>query len=208
MVKNETELSTEQKILLAARTIFIKKGMAGARMQDIANEAGINKALLHYYFRSKEQLFEVVFWEAANQLFLNMNGVFESELPLFEKIELFVSEYLSMVISAPFIPQFLFTEINRNPEEFFKKFEKLTHKPNPLRFISQLRQAMEEGLIHKTQPFQLMMNLISMIVFPFIGKPMFQKMFGVTDADFFSMMEARKKYITGFVINAIKINKA
>jgi hypothetical protein len=113
-----------------------------------------------------------------------------------------------MVIEAPFIPQFLFAEINRSPDDFFKKFEKLSNRPNPSRLIGQIRQAMEEGSILKTEPHQLMMNLISMIVFPFIGKPMFQKMFVVSDAHFFGMMEARKTYITQFVINAIKTNKA
>lgn len=205
MVNFQKEGTTEQKILDAARTIFIRKGMIGARMQDIADEAGINKALLHYYFRNKEKLFEVVFWEAASELFERMNKVFQKDCSLFEKIECFVCEYLDLVIKSPFIPQFLFSEINRNPEDFFGKMEQLSNKPNPRPILMQFKQAMDEGLIRKEEPLQFMMNMFSMIVFPFIGKPMFQKMFSITDAEFYKMMENRKKIIVDFIIHAIKI---
>src|SRR6185437_7301913 len=89
MVKNKKEKTAEEKILDAAKKVFVTKGMAGARMQDIADEAGINKALLHYYFRSKEKLFEMIFAEAAEKLFPKINAIFESDVPLFEKIERF-----------------------------------------------------------------------------------------------------------------------
>ena len=140
MVNATSNNTTEEKILQAARKIFVMKGMTGSRMQDIADEAGINKALLHYYFRNKEKLFEVVFWEAANELFLKMNGVFESNLGLLDKIRLFSMEYIEMVLKAPFIPQFLFTEINRNPDDFFSKLEKLSNKPNPRCFLGQFQE--------------------------------------------------------------------
>lgn len=205
MVNIQNEVNTEQKILKAARDVFIRKGMAGARMQDIANEAGINKALLHYYFRSKEKLFETVFWEAANELFFNLNKVFQSDRSLFDKIECLISEYLDLVIKAPFIPQFLFSEINRNPESFFRKMEQLTGKPDPSPMLLQFKEAMDKGLIRKEEPLQFMMNIMSMIVFPFIGKPMFQKMFSIADTEFYQMMEERKKIIVDFVINAIKL---
>ena len=88
MAKVQQDTTTEGKILAAARKVFIAKGMAGARMQDIADEAGINKALLHYYFRSKEKLFETIFKELSLQFLPRINSLFESELSLFEKIEI------------------------------------------------------------------------------------------------------------------------
>ena len=90
MVKKKNkkkDSTTEEKILAAAKKIFVQKGMAGARMQDIADEAGINKALLHYYFRNKEKLFEVIFLAAAERLFPRINRIFEADMPLFERIE-------------------------------------------------------------------------------------------------------------------------
>src|SRR5690242_3482240 len=93
--------TTKEKILAAANQIFTKKGMAGARMQDIADEAGINKALLHYYFSSKEKLFEVIFEEAAEKLFSRISQVIESDEPLFETIQSFTREYISFMMENP-----------------------------------------------------------------------------------------------------------
>ena len=86
MVKKEKDATTEEKILSAAKKVFISKGMAGARMQDIADEAGINKALLHYYFKNKEQLFENIFTKLTHGFWQQITSVFESDTPLFEKI--------------------------------------------------------------------------------------------------------------------------
>ncbi len=121
MGKIKIEKSTEEKILAAAKKVFIAKGMAGARMQDIADEAGINKALLHYYFRSKEKLFEMIFMEAAQKLFPKINFIFESDVSLFEKIENFCEEYITIMSENPYLPLFVLNEISRDPEIFMKK---------------------------------------------------------------------------------------
>ena len=113
--------STEQKIFDAAHEIFVQKGMDGAKMQEIADRAGINKALLHYYFRSKEKLFEMIFTSAAQKLFPKINFIFESDLPLFQKIEQFCHEYLEVMIENPYLPAFLINEINQDPERFIEK---------------------------------------------------------------------------------------
>src|SRR4249920_2351657 len=107
MVKKQIDVSTEEKILSAAKKVFISRGMAGARMQDIADEAGINKAMLHYYFKNKEKLFEVIFMEAAAQLFPRINEIFFSDYSLFEKIERFCEEYMAVVMENPYLPLFV-----------------------------------------------------------------------------------------------------
>src|SRR3954465_4747970 len=101
------EISTENRILDAARKVFLVKGMDGARMQDIANEAGINKAMLHYYFRSKEKLFEMIFQEEIGKLMLRITDIFASDEPLFIKIEMFCRQYIETVIENPYIPLFI-----------------------------------------------------------------------------------------------------
>jgi AcrR family transcriptional regulator len=98
MVKDKKNQGAEEKILSAARKIFTTKGMAGARMQDIANEAGINKALLHYYYRDKEKLFETIFLAEAQKFFPKINAIFQSDDPLFLKIEKFVDEYIDEML--------------------------------------------------------------------------------------------------------------
>lgn len=204
MVNIKKDKTTEERILLAAKKIFVQKGMAGARMQDIANEAGINKALLHYYFRNKEKLFEVIFMEAAQKLFPRINQVFNSEQPLFEKIESFCEEYITVVIENPYLPLFVLNEINRDPEYFLGKVWSGKSKPNPEKFLQQIEAEVAKGTIKRTSPMHLLMNLISMTIFPFVSKPMFQKNLGLDELQFRSAMEQRKKEIPRFIIDAIK----
>ena len=93
MVNSERKNNTEERILESARQIFQAKGLQGARMQEIADKAGINKAMLHYYYRSKELLFEAVFEEAANRIFPKIVELLNTDYPLFEKIEYFVDYF-------------------------------------------------------------------------------------------------------------------
>lgn len=204
MSKAQKDKSTEERILTAAKKIFVLKGMSGARMQDIADEAGINKALLHYYFKNKEQLFEMIFMEAAAKLFPKINKIFDGDQPLFEKIESFCEEYITIVTDNPFLPLFVINEINQDPDYFLKKVWAGKSKPNPTKFLEQIDREVKKGTIKKINPVHLLMNLISMTIFPFMGKPMFQKNLGISEAQFRQLMEQRKKEIPAFIIDAIK----
>lgn len=204
MVKVRIDQTTEHLILNAAKKVFVRKGMAGARMQDIADEAGINKALLHYYFRNKEKLFEMIFLEAAEKLFPRINAIFNADQPLFEKIESFCEEYISIVSENPYLPLFVLNEINQDPEYFLQKVWSGKSKPNPAKFLEQIEREVRKGTIKKISPVHLLMNLISMTIFPFVAKPMFQKNLGLDELQFRAVMEQRKKEIPKFIIDAIK----
>ncbi len=204
MVKQKIDLSTEQLILDAAKKVFVRKGMAGARMQDIADEAGINKALLHYYFRNKEKLFEMIFMEAAQKLFPRINAIFDSDQPLFEKIESFCEEYITVVSENPYLPLFVLNEINQDPEYFLKKVWAGKSKPNPAKFLQQIEREVRKGTIKRINPLHLLMNLISMTIFPFVAKPMLQKNLGLDETQFRTVMEQRKKEVPKFIIDSIK----
>jgi TetR/AcrR family transcriptional regulator len=204
MVKQKRDQSTEEKILQAAKKVFVLKGMSGARMQDIADEAGINKALLHYYFRNKEKLFEVIFMEAAQQLFPRINQVFNSEQPLFEKIESFCSEYIEVVMQNPYLPLFVINEINQDPDYFLGKVWSGKSKPDPRKFLEQIEKEVKRGTIKRVSPLHLLMNLISMTIFPFVAKPMFERNLGLDELQFRAAMEQRKKEIPKFIIDAIR----
>ena len=204
MVKIKTEKTTEEKILAAAKKVFISKGMSGARMQDIADEAGINKALLHYYFRSKEKLFEVIFLEAAQKLFPKINSIFESDMPLFQKIEHFSEEYITVMAENPYLPLFVLNEINQDPETFLNKIWGKQNLPRPQKFLEQIEKEVRKGTIKKVSPLHLLMNLISLLVFPFVGKSMFQFTLGLDELQYRAIMEQRKKEIPKFIIDSIK----
>src|ERR1035437_4948443 len=109
-------VNTEDLILLAAKRVFLRDGFAGARMQDISDEAGINKALLHYYYRSKEKLFQAVFVSIMQQVMLDLNDIFISDLHLFDKIKLYFHKHISFMQQNPYVPGFIISELNRNPQ--------------------------------------------------------------------------------------------
>jgi AcrR family transcriptional regulator len=173
-------------------------------MQDIADEAGINKALLHYYFKNKEKLFEVIFMEAANRLFPKINEIFTAELPLFEKIERFCDEYITLVMENSYLPLFVLNEINRDPDYFLRKVWKGKSTPRPEKFLAQIMAEKAKGTIKDIHPLHLLMNMLSMTIFPFVAKPMFQKNLGLNEQQFNMVMEQRKKEIPRFIIDSIR----
>ena len=203
MVKNEKNPGAEEKILSAARKIFTTKGMAGARMQDIANEAGINKALLHYYYRDKERLFETIFLEEAQKFFPKINAIFQSDDPLFLKIEKFVDEYIDEMVKNPYLPWFVLNEINRDPDQFMYKIWGEDNLPKPGKFLDQIEKEIKKGTIKRINPVHLLMNLLSMTIFPFIARPMIIRNLHMTDSRFRETMEERKKEIPKFIIDSI-----
>ncbi len=200
----QKDRGTEEKILDAARKVFVRDGMMGARMQDIADEAGINKALLHYYFRNKELLFERIFLDAAQQIFPRINAMFQSELPLFQKIENFVEAYMAVVMENPYLPIFVLTEINRDPKRFLKKLWPSHSKPDPQPLLKQIQEEVTAGRIKPIDPASLLVNMLSLVLFPFVGRPMMQQVIGMDNQRFAEFMEHRKRELSRFIIDAIR----
>jgi TetR/AcrR family transcriptional regulator len=204
MVKVKRDETTEEKILEAARKVFVRKGMSGARMQEIADEAGINKALLHYYFRNKEMLFDTIFRQAAQKLFPQLSIIFESDMGLFDKIETFVASYTDVMLENPYLPMFVLGEINQNPETFYRKMRGELKFPKPDKFLAQIDREVRKGTIKKISPLQLLMNLISGTIFPFMAKPMFQLHIGLDELQFRQFILQRKTEYAKFMIDAIR----
>ena len=204
MVKKKNDTGAEQRILAAARKIFTTKGMAGARMQEIADEAGINKALLHYYFRDKDKLFEAIFMDEAQKFFPKINAIFQSDEPLFEKIQKFVVEYIDEMNENPYLPWFVLNEMNRDPDHFMKKMLGETNRPKPAKFLEQIEKEIRKGTIKRVQPVHLLMNLLSMTIFPFIARPMMTRNLNLSETQFRRTMEERKQEIPKFIIDSIK----
>ncbi|MBO9563624.1 MAG: TetR/AcrR family transcriptional regulator [Niastella sp.] len=202
--ESNKDQSTEQKILAAAKEVFIEQGLAGARMQDIADKAGINKALLHYYFRSKDKLFEMVFHEAAMKFLPKVTMLFEAEMPLFDKIRVFVDNYISMLIDNPFIPLFVLNEVHKNPTDYITRLWG-GRTPPVAEFAAHVQREIAAGNIRPVNPFHLMMNMISMCVFPFVGRPIIKGVFKLENDQFMKLMEERKTLVADFIINSIKL---
>jgi TetR/AcrR family transcriptional regulator len=203
MVKTQKDDSTEEKILTAARKVFVTKGMAGARMQDIADEAGINKALLHYYFKNKEQLFENIFIKLTHGFWEEITLIFESDMPLFDKIHRFCNVYIDKVIENPYIPLFVLYELNQRPTGFVRKMFR-NNPPKPAKLMEQIQNEVKAGNIKPVNARHLIMNMISMCILPFIGKPMFMTVMSLDEKTFLDLMNQRKSEVPRFIIEAIK----
>ncbi|GAA0550862.1 TetR/AcrR family transcriptional regulator [Chitinophaga japonensis] len=197
------ERNTEEQIIAAAKKVFLQKGLAGARMQDIADEAGINKALLHYYYRSKDKLFALVFDEALDKLVSRLNSVISNDLTLPEKIRGVVDSYIGGLSQYPHIPLFVLNELQQNPALLIKKFRSRPDFPDLERFLREIAVAGEKGEIRKISPIQLLLNVLSMCIFPFVAKPLAQAVFGMDDVQFRMLIEERRQLVSDFVLRAI-----
>lgn len=196
-------MTTEEKIFEAAHKVFQLKGFTGARMQEIADEAGINKAMLHYCFKNKELLFEAVFMKAFAQLAPQINEIFNSEASVFDKIRRFTDSYISFVIENPFLPPFIIQEMNNNPE-FVERFLNHKNRPNPTILIAQIEKEIAEEIIKEIHPKQLLLDIFSMTIFPFAAQVLVKGMIQINEKEFFELMEQRKFHISEQIINAIK----
>ena len=203
MNKIKTE-NTETEILIAAKEIFQQKGMAGARMQEIADKAKINKALLQYYYRSKQLLFESVFKSAFSLLSPQLNKVLNDDSDLFEKIRKFTENYVSFVIKHPYLPNFVIQELNKNPE-FIQKLRSEKNFPSIEKFKLQVSDAINQGIIKPIEAEQLFINIISLNIFPFIGEPLLMALVNMDKESYNKILENRKTEVAEFIINSIKI---
>mgnify|MGYP000928749531 FL=1 len=195
--------STEQKIFDAAHEVFVQKGMDGAKMQEIADRAGINKALLHYYYRSKDKLYEAVARAVIGRAAPMISQLIESDKPLEEKIRHFIEIYISIISKNPFIPLFIISEINKHPDHFFEKILP-AELPKPQIFIWQVEEEIAAGRIRPVNPKHLVINIVSMCVFPFIAKPMARFALGLNSAELKIFLEERKVQVTEFVLASLR----
>ncbi len=193
------ELNTEEKIKEVATSLFMKNGFAATKTRDIAEKAGINLALLNYYYRSKEKLFNKIMMEAISVFMKSIFKIFQDETTsLEEKFELISTKYIDRIKSNPDIPNFILNELRRRPEDFFEKVVE-GRKFQDLYIYHQLVDRIGKDRVGKINPVHIMMNLMSLTIFPFMGKPMLRLVTGADNREFNQMMEERKKLIPHWI---------
>ncbi len=196
---------TEKRILEAAKAIFIRDGWHGARMEDIAREAAVNKALLHYYFRSKRKLFDEIFKSLQEDFIPKLHIVFAGEKSVLEKMEALVEEYLEMLQKNPFIPLFLINEAHKNPEQVVQHsvIPQFFQQAIP-GFFSQVQAEVAAGKIKPVQPLHLLLNTLSMCVFPVLARPMLQQIMQLEESVYQEILAQRKAGIMAFIKAALQ----
>lgn len=200
----ELNKATEEKILEAAQDIFTQKGMTGARMQEIADKAGINKALLHYYYRTKEKLFFKVFKIAIGTFIPKVVKIMsETDIPFFDRLRNFIIEYYKILLKNQFIPQFVIHELNRNPENLINVFKE--QNINADLYNSIIQKEIEKGVIKPGNPREIIANILSLIIFPIVAQPILRTiLFNGDNNQYQQFLKDRMVSVPEVIINSIK----
>lgn len=201
------ESATEERILNGAMKVFTRRGFAAARMEDIAKEAGINRTLLHYYYRDKQTMFNLIFETRFKEFFKGLFIIFDADnITLFEKIKRMVEHEINTLVKHPDLARFVITEIAQQPERLLEHGQKMGVNPRMLitSFEELVQKEINEGMIKTINAKQLLIHIMSLCIYPFVAKSIVQTMMQKNDDEFFDMMEQRKKEVSEFIINGIK----
>ena len=202
MLMTPIDTSTEATILEAARKIFQQKGMEGTRMQEIADEANINKAMLYYYFRSKKKLFLAVFEDSFLEVIPDMSIIFAMDNSIEEKLTIFIDSFITVLLQIPDLPMFILSEARRDPQILVNVLDMAG--VYPISITGVLQDEIDKGNIIDQPPAHIMVNIVSLCLFPFLAKPLLDAVFlksNEYDPDLF--FAERKEVIKEFVLQSI-----
>lgn len=207
----QQDADTEQRILDAAHLVFVRRGTAGARMQEIADEAGVNKALLHYYFRSKDRLADAVFQRVARGIFGRLSEAAGSDIELEEKVRQIIAIYLDQLSKTPYVPGYVISELNQHPERARQFFDAArpagdagTVPPFLAKVAAQIAERVRAGAMRPIAPQQFIANLVSLCVFPFAARPMLEAILGLDDRAFKAFVAERKAGLADFFLGGLR----
>lgn len=210
MTDSTTDLSTEEKIKEAARKIFLQKGFSGAKIRDIADEANINIALLNYYFRSKEKLFDAIFNEALSELLSGMLGILDDRsLSFEEKIIKVVHSDTEILKKNPLLPNFVFNELNSKVDKIIQKFPNVLEF-DKVHFVEQFNEGVAQGKYRNIHHDHVYACMQGMVLQPFIEKSMFCFQYpNKTEAEleelFIEFVDNHKQIVIDMLLNYIVI---
>jgi AcrR family transcriptional regulator len=203
--KKTDDGSAEQKIKEAARKLFTEKGFDAVKTRDIAAEAGINLALLNYYFRSKEKLFDIIMSENFEQFIQQLIPVFGDErLTIEERFVQITGRYIDMLTANPDLPFFIMNQMRSDSSKLLHVREKMAVVREA--FIQNMGKGMKEGKATQINIAHFMMNFMGLVIFPFISRPMLMKVNGLNKKEFDDLMEERKEMVPVW-LNAIMKTK-
>jgi AcrR family transcriptional regulator len=193
----------QQRIVKSARKLFIKRGFKGTTVRDIANDSNTNVAMVNYYFRSKNKLFETVLGEALSILMKKIFSILDSDLPFFDLVREWIYSYYDTLMEYPDLPNFVLNELAHNPDMLKKNmhFRQLHQCYNYL--TRRIREEEEKGTIRPVPFNDFLINIISLSVFPFAGKPVLIRFLGISESKYIEAMAKHREYVADFIIHAI-----
>ena len=199
---------TEQRILDAADAVFVRRGTDGARMQEIAEEAGVNKALLHYYYRTKDGLAQAVFRRVASAFMPAIIDTMASDLTLEEKAERVIQHYLEVFARRPYLPGYVISEVTHHPGRLPPLFAAIAGTQIKKRVLTKLAAQIDErvsaGTLAPIAPEQFLINIISLCVFPFAARPIIMEALSLDGKGFDRFIASRREALPAFVARALR----
>lgn len=201
-------MNTENQILDAAEKLFIERGFASTSTTDIAREAGCNQALVHYYYRTKEKLFQKVFLSKFEEVFNKLRQPLESDDDFFAKLQCVVDTYFDMVIDNRKAPFFILNELilNGDRRKTIKGmfFANTTREEIYNRYCQQVEEAIAKGLIRPIEPMDLYLNIVSLVVFSFMAEPLFTDFLDYDEEQSKAFIGRRRKEVYETLVRSIK----
>lgn len=195
------DASQEELILEAAKRVFVRKGYAAARMQEIADEAKVNKALVHYYFRNKEKLFHHIFKTSFKEFWPSLESVFDGEPDVCQLLKALISLYVDLLKKMPYLPNFIISEINRDPEKVAGLIQETGIRPTMI--IAVIEKAIAKNQIVNMEPRELILNTVGLCVFPVVTRPLLGYLLWNDDAEYEKYLMERKASLFAFVCRAV-----
>ncbi|HHU97380.1 MAG: TetR/AcrR family transcriptional regulator [Bacteroidota bacterium] len=207
-MRNNTS-NTESQILASAEKLFIEKGFKGTSTTAIAKDAGCNQALVHYYFRTKENLFQKVFLGKFKQLFEQIKVPLERETDFFSKLENMVDVYFNFMIQNPKIPYFIFNELITNPRRRKQLRELFMQKPHQddvyHQFCASVEKAISQGVIRDIEPLDLLMDVGSLVVFSFLMAPIITDFLDLDQSHLTDFVDHRKREALTLLFQGLRV---
>ncbi len=185
------DTGTEQLIKDTAKRIFFSEGKLHATTQDIADAAGVNRTLVHYYFRSRDILFEQVVHEAKEDLRQTMNDALKMETSFKDKLKRMIDIFIEEIIAYPYRELFVITETNRHDKMEADHMYELHIKP----FLAEIKEEMDKGNMSAMDPRQFIMNLFALMSYPVLSGSLNKSFMKISDAEYLKMMKQRKQIV-------------
>jgi AcrR family transcriptional regulator len=196
----ERDLSTETKIKEAAIRIFTAKGFNGCTSREIAQEAGINVALLNYYFKSKGQLFDIVIASVLNDFTFSLIDVLKSNMSLINKARILIEKEYDFLSKHPEIPSFIINELGKKDKNYFECLD-IVNELIETKIFQEVIEAQASGEMRKVDLVSLMLLIMSNCHFPFMAKPMIKTIHSLEDDQYNEHLMVHKQYVTEMLIN-------
>ena len=169
------DATKEEIILNAAMDIFIEKGWNGARMQEIADRAGINKALLHYYFRSKENIYDRIIESVLSRFLHEMSGELDDDKPFEQVLRHFIDGLVDTIVTEPRIPMFIMHELAQGGKNVKTILTRIVDQDGfslPHRMFTLIEREAAAGTLRPVDPPQLVITLLGSCIYYFLAEPM------------------------------------